>query len=262
MHPIINIAIKAARRGGKIILRHFDRLAEVEVRQKAPNDFVSAVDLMVEEDIINTISYAYPEHNILAEERGGELGDDQDDQYQWIIDPVDGTFNYLHHHPHFAISIAVRQRGQVQHAVIFDPLRDEIYRASYGQGAYLNSRRIHVSKQRSLAQSLLATGFPHRVDLNNDANAQQFNNILPKVASLRLGGAAVLDLAYVANGRLDGYWQSGLKPWDIAAGELLVREAGGLVTDLNGEQNFMQSGAVVAANPNIFEKIIRTLVMK
>ena len=263
MSPVLNIAIKAARRAGKTILRYLDRLDRVVVEKKGRNDFVSAVDRMAEEDIIDTIHSLYPNHGIVAEERGGELAVSDHPDYreiQWIIDPLDGTANYLHGHPQFAVSIAARQNGELQHAVIFDPLRDEMYTASRGTGAQLNNRRIHVTHQNKLARSLLATGFPHKYQDKNRADfdlwMHSFQTLLPKVSDMRRGGSAALDLAYVACGRLDGFWEPGLEAWDIAAGSLLVREAGGLVADFQGAQNFFETGEVIAANRLIFNELL------
>lgn len=259
MHPLVHIAVRAARRAGKIIISNFDRLAQVQVRQKSPNNLVSVVDELAEQEIIDTIRRAHPDHAILAEERGGELGGETEAQFQWIIDPLDGTFNYLHTHPHVAISIAVRRRGQTEHGVIFDPLRDEMYTASRGQGARRDDRRIHVSEQAAVARALIATGFPHQVTAHDDANLQIFTHMATRAAALRCHGAAALDLAYVACGRVDGYWQTGLQPWDMAAGALLVREAGGLAADFSGAQNCLRTGQIIAANPILFDRIMRAL---
>ncbi len=263
MNPILTLAVKAARRAGNIILRYMDRLDQIVVEQKGPNDFVSEVDRMVEEDIIDTIHYLYPNHSIVAEESGGQLCDDSEQQeMEWIIDPLDGTANYLHGHPHFAVSIAARQNGQVQHGVIFDPLRDEMYTASRGQGAQINNRRIRVTHKNTLVHSLLATGFPHKHHADYEQWMHTFQTLLPQAIGMRRCGSAALDLAYVACGRLDGYWEPGLGAWDIAAGSLLVREAGGLVADFQGGQDFLQSGQVIAANQMIFSELMRVVSTK
>lgn len=265
MSPVLNVAIKAARRAGKTILRYLDRLDRVSVEQKGRNDFVSEVDRMAEEDIIDTIHSLYPNHGIVAEERGGELsvsGHPDHREFQWIIDPLDGTANYLHGHPQFAVSIAARQNGQLQHAVIFDPLRDELYTASRGQGAQLNNRRIRVTHQGKLARALLATGFPYKHRADFDPWMRSFQALLPRVSDVRRCGSAALDLAYVACGRLDGYWEPGLEAWDIAAGSLLVREAGGLVADFQGAQNFLETGQVIAANRLIFNELMLIVAAK
>jgi len=260
MNPIINVGIKAARRAGKLILRYLDRLDRLSVDKKGRNDFVSEVDRMAEDDIIETIHYLYPNHLILAEESGNAQSPPPDgknkDEVEWIIDPLDGTTNYLHGHPHFCISLAARIKGRIEHGVIFDPLRDEIYTASRGQGAQLNNRRIRVSGQGRFDQTILSTGFPTRDMTHYDAWMNGFRAILPRVSTIRYSGSAALDLAYVACGRVDGYWEPGLAVWDIAAGSLLVREAGGLAADFQGQQNFLRSGNIVAANQRIFNDLL------
>lgn len=263
MNPILNIAVKAARRAGKTILRYHDRIDQIVVQRKGQNDFVSEVDHMAESDIVDTIHSSYPDHAIIAEERGGELAtprnNETDPEFEWIIDPIDGTTNFLHQHPHFAVSIAVRRHGQLQHAVILDPLRDELYTASRGQGAQLNERRIRVTRHATLEDSLLATGFMAGNPTNLDACIHTFKTLLLQASDIRRGGASVLDLAYVACGRLDGYWQSGLGPWDVAAGSLLIREAGGLIADYHGNQDFLANGQVVAANHLIFNELLKVV---
>ena len=297
MHPILHVAVRAARRAGKIIVRHGERLERVHVREKGRNDFVSEVDRMAEDEIVEAVRRAYPRHRILAEERAsdGEIenADEKDraeknvrektppeknvrektsdkkpdkkspqkisDDMEWIIDPLDGTANYLHGHPHYAVSIAVREAGRLQHAVILDPLRDELFTASRGGGAHLNERRIRVTGQRKLARAMLATGFPFREHADVDAFMRRFRELLPRVSDMRRAGSAALDLAYVACGRLDGYWEPGLAAWDIAAGALLVREAGGLVADFSGGQDFLESGEVVAANRYLFNELLHCI---
>jgi len=257
MSPLLNIAVKAARRAGRTILRHIDRPEQIAVAQKGRNDFVSDVDRMAEDDIVGQIQSRYPNHRIVAEERGGELASAPgNEEVEWIIDPLDGTTNYLHGHPHFAVSIAARHNGEVRHAVIFDPLRDEMYTASRGQGAQLNNRRIRATGQRRLEHCLLATGLHYRGAAQFDRWLRCFQALMPRVIDVRRCGSAALDLAYVACGRFDGYWQSGLAPWDIAAGCLLVREAGGLVADFQGMQNFLETGRVIAANSVIFNDLM------
>ncbi|MGI9310852.1 MAG: inositol monophosphatase family protein [bacterium] len=286
--PLLNIAVKAARQAGRIILRQMERLDRVTVERKGHNDFVSAVDRMAEEAIIDIVHHLYPSHRIIAEESGEHPGQPPaetaapkserkpgqksstksesksaqkpvraaDRECEWIIDPLDGTANYLHGHPQFAVSIAVRCGGRLEHGVVFDPLRDELYTASRGQGAHLNSRRIRVTGQDKLARAMLATGFPFRRSANFEPWMRAFEALLPRVSDMRRGGSSALDLAYVAAGRLDGFWESGLACWDIAAGSLLVREAGGLVADFDGAQKFLENGQIVAANPKIFNDIL------
>ena len=271
--PIVNVAIKAARRAGQIIMRYVDRVDRLIIDKKGRNDFVSEVDRIAEQEIIAVIQQHYPEHKIIGEETGGELSELADgklpintenitpennspdknstDEIEWIIDPLDGTTNYLHQFPHFAISIAVRQHQLLQHAVIFDPLRNELYTASRGSGAQLNNRRIRVA-DKTRPQVLIATGLPIKnINQNNNSGKnwpQILSTIIQSGFDIRIGGSAALDLAYVACGRVDGYYDIGLKSWDIAAGALLVREAGGLVTDFAGQQNFLTNGEIIAAN--------------
>ncbi len=270
MSPIITVGIKAARRAGSIILRYLDRLDQLSVEKKGRNDFVSEVDRMAEEDIIDTIHYLYPHHHILAEESGQRFSPDNsnpmaeknrldDQEVEWIIDPLDGTTNYLHGHPHFCVSIAARIKGRIEHGIIFDPLRDEIYTVSRGQGAQLNSRRIRVSGQGKLEHSLVGTGYPTRNMTYYDAWMSSLRSVLPKVSNIRYSGSAALDLAYVASGRIDAYWEPGLAIWDIAAGSLLVREAGGLTSDFKGGQDFLESGHIVAGNQGMFNQLLATV---
>lgn len=254
--PIVNIAVRAARAAGNIIIRALDRLDTVEVSQKRPRDYVTDVDQQAEREIIATIRKAHPDHGILAEE-GGELPGSRDD-YVWIIDPLDGTRNFIHGFPHFAISIAVTHKGILQHGVIYDPVRQELFTASRGKGAQLNERRIRVSKNHQLEECLLGTGFPYRHSPHHiEAYTGSLNAVLPICGDVRRAGAAALDLAYVACGRLDGFWEMGLKPWDLAAGCLMVKEAGGLVTEFNGAEDYLKSGNVVAGNPKILKALLK-----
>ena len=252
MHPMLNIAIRAARAGGAVIVRHVDRLDTVAVEEKSRNDFVSAVDRQAERVIVDTILRSYPKHAILAEE-GGASGDGE---YQWIIDPLDGTTNFLHGFPHFAVSVALRYRGHLDQAVIFDPLRQELFTASRGAGAQLDGKRIRVSRRGGLDGALLGTGFPFRELAHLDAFMGTLQAVIPRTAGVRRAGSAALDLAYVAAGRLDGFWEFGLAPWDLAAGVLLVREAGGIVTDPDGGEGYMDSGDVVAAPPRVLRELV------
>ena len=247
MHPTLNTAVKAARRAGRVIVRSFDRGDSLEVDQKGFNDYVSEVDRAAEHEIIQVLRQAYPNHGILAEESGEHAGDD----HQWIIDPLDGTTNFLHGFPQCAVSIALRHRNRLEHAVVFDPLRDELFTASAGAGAQLNDRRIRVSRARKLDQALIATGFPFRAMDSLDSSLRTLRELLPRTSGVRRAGAAALDLAYVACGRFDGFWETGLSPWDMAGGCLLIQEAGGLVSDVDGSGGFLKSGNVVAGNPQI-----------
>ena len=256
MHPIINIATKAARNGGNVIMRHIDRIDTLTVSSKQENDFVSEVDRMAEQEIINTLQQAYPNYGILAEESGEQIGKEE---YQWIIDPLDGTTNFLHGFPQFGISIALAHKGRIEHGVIYDPVRQELFTASRGAGAQMNNRKLRVSRRTGLTGSLLGTGFPYKDFEALDVYMNTFKALVPNCAGVRRAGAACLDLAYVAAGRLDGFWEFGLGPWDMAAGALMVREAGGMVSDLTGGDGFMESGDIVAASARAHDPMLEVL---
>lgn len=260
MHPILNIAIQAARRAGNTILRYGNQLDRLEVESKGRNDFVTVVDRQAEAEIIAAIQRAFPDHSILAEETGLTRNDAS--PYKWIIDPLDGTTNFLHGYPQFAVSIGVLNNNRLDQAVIFDPLRDELFTASRGEGAKLNDRRIRVSKTTRFENSLIGTGFPFRSYENLEIWIDCFRELLPKTSGVRRAGSAALDLAHVACGRLDGFWEMGLSPWDISAGCLLIQEAGGLVSDFGGKQDFLDSGNIVAGNPKIYEAVYKTVTAK
>ncbi len=253
--PPVNIAINAARAGARVILRGLDRLDQIKIETKGRNDFVSEVDRQAEQAILQVIKRAFPGDSILAEESGRRDGND----YQWIIDPLDGTTNFLHGFPQFSISIARTHKGRLEHALVLDPLRDELFTASRGRGARLNQQRIRVSQTQKLDNALLGTGFPYRANDDVDGYLAMFKALMTRTAGIRRPGSAALDLAYVAAGRLDGFWEANLQPWDMAAGCLLIREAGGLVGDLAGGENHLASGNVVAANPKLFAQIQRAL---
>jgi myo-inositol-1(or 4)-monophosphatase len=255
MHPLLNIGIKAARAAGDLIVRYMDRIEGMPVSSKGRNDFVSEVDRAAEAVIIEEIRKRYPGHAVLAEESGASGGDD----YQWIIDPLDGTTNFLHGFPQFAVSIALRVKGMLDQAVVYDPLRQELFTASRGAAAMLNSRRIRVSRQNSLEGALLGTGFPFREQERLDRYLEIMRMLIPLTAGIRRPGAASLDLAYVACGRLDGFWELGLKPWDIAAGHLLISEAGGRISDLDGTRDCMQTGDVLAGNPQVHAAMLELI---
>jgi len=257
MHPILNIAIQAARKAGNVILRYGNQLERLQVESKGRNDFVTVVDRQAESEIIAIIQRAFPDHRILAEESG--IQENTSSPYQWIIDPLDGTTNFLHGYPQFGVSIGVLNNGRLDQAVVFDPMRNEIFTASRGEGARLNDRRIRVSGTAKMENSLIGTGFPFRSYENLDAWVDSFKAILPNTSGVRRAGSASLDLAHVASGRLDGFWEIGLSPWDIAAGCLLIQEAGGIVSDFAGKQDFLSSGNVVAGNPKIHEGIFGLL---
>jgi len=255
MHPMLNIAVKAARRAGSIINRATQDLDLLTVQRKGNHDYVSEVDKMAEQAIVETLLEAYPDHAILAEE-GGAQGNSE---YVWIIDPLDGTTNFLHGLPQFAVSIALQHKGLLSQAVVFDPSRNELYTATRGRGTYLNDRRLRVSKQTRLEDALIGTGFPYHDFSFMDAYMKIFKDLMPKVAGVRRPGAASLDLAYVAAGRYDGFWEAGLKQWDMAAGILLIQEAGGLVTDFEGGENVLSSGNIVGGNPKIFAQLLSVI---
>ena len=250
MHPMLHTAVRSVREGGRVILMYFSQLDRLEYSSKGRNDYVSQADVEAERAVLDVLTRAYPDHGIIAEESGKREGS----EYTWIIDPLDGTTNFLHGFPMFAVSVAVKRAGVLEHGVVYDPLHDEMFTASRGEGAQLNGKRIRVSTTRKLAPSLLGTGFPFR-DLGIiEPWMRSFQSLLPKTSGIRRAGAAALDLAYVAAGRLDGFWEFGLKPWDMAAGALLIREAGGLVADVSGGQDFLESGNLISANPLIFEE--------
>jgi len=252
---MLNIAVKAARRAGSIINRASLNLDILTVRHKTFNDLVSEVDRTAEQAIIEVLKDAYPEHAILAEESGTQ----GDSEYLWIIDPLDGTTNFLHGFPQYAVSIALMHKRVLMQAVVYDPGRNELFTASRGRGAYLNDRRLRVSKRIRLTGALIGTGFPFRELKHLDAYMDMFRDIVKNTAGVRRAGAASLDLAYVAAGRLDGFWEIGLSPWDIAAGNLLIQEAGGLIGDFEGNDGYLESGNVVGGNPKIFAQLIKIL---
>ena len=255
MEPMLNIAVRAAREAGKVITFHLDRLDSLTVTSKARNDFVSEVDRKAEDIIIQTIHRSYPDHAILAEESGAA----GDNEYEWIIDPLDGTTNFLHGFPQFAVSIALKHKGRITQAVVYDPLSQDLYTASRGSGAMLNDRRIRVSNAKGLEGSLLGTGFPFKQQQHLDMYLATFKALFPNTSGIRRAGSAALDLAYVAAGRLDGFWELGLQPWDMAAGVLLIQEAGGIVGDFSGGHQFMETGNIVAGNPKMFKAILSTI---
>jgi myo-inositol-1(or 4)-monophosphatase len=255
MNPALNIAINAARRAGTQILRAYGQRHDLSIDVKGRNDFVSEVDRNAEAIIIEIIKKAYPDHTIVAEESGNQAGND----YEWIIDPLDGTTNFLHGNPQFSISIAMRHKRRFEVAVIYDPMRDELFTATRGQGSQLNDHRIRVTNLPSLKTALIGTGFPFKTPQHTDAYLAMFKAMLLQVADLRRPGSAALDLAYVAAGRLDGFWEIGLQPWDMAAGLLIIEEAGGLVCDFNGGHDYLRSGNLIAANPKVLKAILQTI---
>ncbi len=258
MEPMINIALRAARKAGENIVRASDNLERVEVRAKGVNNFVSEVDIAAEREIIYHLQKAYPGHAMLGEETG--LTGDPDAEYRWLIDPLDGTTNFVRGIPHYAVSIACLHKGRLEHAVIVDPVRREEFTASRGRGAQLNGRRMRVSGLSSLDGALLGTGIPFKDHCDDKLGpySRSIELLAAQCAGIRRAGAASLDLAYVAAGRLDAFWEIGLSSWDIAAGALLVREAGGLVADIDGSDNYLESGNIVCGNPKCFKAVLQT----
>ena len=256
MHPMLNIAVRAARRAGSIINRAALDGGGFEVRAKQRNDFVTRVDHAAEEAIIETVRKAYPDHAVLAEESGISAGQAE---YQWIIDPLDGTTNFIHGFPQYCVSIAIRHRGALAQGVIYDPVKNELFTASKGRGAFLNDRRIRVSKCTRLDEALVGTGFPFKETARIELYTKQLKTIMQTAAGVRRAGAAALDLAYVACGRLDAFWELGLSAWDMAAGALMIMEAGGLVADLRGEGGYLESGEIATATPKIFPALLEAL---
>ena len=258
LHPMLNIAVKAARLAGSVINRASLDIEKLQVQSKGVNDFVTEVDQHAEAVIVETILAAYPGHGILAEESGREMGA-KDSEFLWIIDPLDGTTNFIHGFPVYAVSIALAWRGVVQQAVVYDPCRNDLFIASRGRGAYLNERRLRVSKRLRLADSLIGTGFPFRKGDNFKRYMKMFEEISQQCAGLRRPGAASLDLCYVAAGYYDGFFETGLNPWDIAAGSLMITEAGGLIGNFTGEADFLYQREVVAGNPKVYGQLVGIL---
>ena len=264
-HPMLNIGVRAARRAGDLILRSMNKLHQLEVRSKDVNDFVTEVDLRAEAEIIDAIRTTFPDHGILAEESGrtdskhGNKNAAGEDEFVWIIDPLDGTTNFIHGFPQFAVSIGLKKRGVMECAIVYDPLRQELFTAARGDGAKLDDRRIRVTKQITLEGALIGTGFPYRSNREwLDPYMDMFKDLTQKAAGLRRPGAAALDLAYVAAGRLDGFWELGLAPWDTAAGMLLITEAGGMVSDLRGNE-YKHGPHIVAGTPKIHTALLETI---
>ena len=255
---MLNVAIKAARAAGALINRAALDVEAVRISQKQINDFVTEVDHASEQAIIETLLAAYPGHGILAEESGSQYGA-KDSEFVWIIDPLDGTTNFIHGFPVYAVSIALSVRGKLEQAVVYDPSRNDLFTATKGRGAYLNDRRIRVSKRTQLKDSLISTGFPFRPGDNFQNYLRMMADIMPRTAGLRRPGAAALDLAYIAAGYCDGFFETGLSIWDIAAGSLLVTEAGGLVGNFTGEADFLEQGECLAGNPRIYGQLVGIL---
>jgi len=257
MEPMLNVALSAARKAGEILERQFERVDLIEIEEKGRNDFVSEVDRAAEKEVIYHLKKAYPDHKFIGEETG--VSGAKESEFEWIIDPLDGTTNFLHGMPHFAVSLACRKRGQLEHAVVLDPMKREEFTASRGRGASLNGRRIRVTNRPNMNGALIGTGIP----FNGFAleHIGEFTECLKEVASLTAGirraGSAALDLAYVAAGRFDGFWEMNLKEWDMAGGALLIKEAGGMISDFKGGNKYMEQGHVVCASPKVFKPLLQ-----
>ena len=258
LHPMLNVAVKAARAAGAIINRAALDVESVRISQKQVNDFVTEVDHAAEATIIETLLTAYPDHGILAEESGRTHGSQTSDNV-WIIDPLDGTTNFIHGFPVYCVSIALAVRGKVEQAVIYDPSRNDLFTATNGRGAYLNERRLRVSKRTQLKESLISTGFPFRPGDNFNNYLRMMAEVMQRTAGLRRPGAAALDLAYVAAGFTEGFFETGLSPWDVAAGSLLVTEAGGLIGNFTGESDFLEQRECVAGTPKVYGQLVAIL---
>jgi myo-inositol-1(or 4)-monophosphatase len=255
---MLNIAVKAARAAGAIINRAALDLDLLKISSKGPNDFVSEVDQAAEQAIIDILLQAYPGHGILAEESGRAHGA-KNSEFVWIIDPLDGTTNFLHGFPVYAVSIALAHRGQVQQGVVYDPTRNDLFYASRGRGAFLNDRRLRVSKRTRMDEALIGTGFPFRKGDNFKRYVKMFEEVMQNCAGLRRPGAAALDLCYVAAGYYDGFFETGLNPWDIAAGSLMITEAGGLIGNFTGEADYLHQREVVAGTPKVYGQMVQML---
>jgi myo-inositol-1(or 4)-monophosphatase len=256
---MMNIAVRAARAAGRVTMRYFERLDAVNIQSKSRNDFVSDVDHAAEAAIIETLRDKYPDHAILAEESGSHAGNAGGDKMEWIIDPLDGTTNYLHGFPQWAISIGFRERGRMQLGVVYDPLHEELFTAERGAGAQLNERRIRVSQRRGIEGALIGTGIPFKDQSQLKVYLRMLEAVIEDTAGVRRPGSAALDFAYVAAGRLDGFWELGLSPWDFAAGALLVTEAGGMVTDLAGSERYFETLNLVAGGPKVQRAMLQRL---
>jgi myo-inositol-1(or 4)-monophosphatase len=258
LHPMINVAVKAARTAGSIINRAALDVEAVRISQKQVNDFVTEVDHAAEQSIIETLLAAYPGHGIWAEESGREHGA-QDSEFVWIIDPLDGTSNFIHGFPVYCVSIALAVKGKIEQGVIYDPSRNDLFTATKGRGAYLNDRRLRVSKRVRLQECLIANGFPFRPGDNLNTHLQMMGDMMQRTSGLRRSGSAALDLAYVAAGYSDGFFEPGLQPWDVAAGALMVTEAGGLVGNFSGDADFLEQDECMAGNPRIYGQMVGIL---
>ena len=257
MNPMLNIGVRAARAAGRVITKNMGRLDSIRIEKKGHNDFATEADREAEAEIVETVLKAYPDHGIMGEE-SGQMGN-ADSQYQWIVDPIDGTMNFMHGFPHFSVSIALYQNNRAYQAVVYDPVRQELFTGGKGEGAYLDGRRIRVSGAKLLKDALLGTGYPYYEGKNLDTDLATLKAFTEKSSGVRRAGSAALDLSYIAAGRLDGAWLSGLKNWDFAAGALLVREAGGLVNDYHGGDSWTESGDIIAGTPKVHHEMLQTM---
>jgi myo-inositol-1(or 4)-monophosphatase len=261
MQPLLNIAVRAARRAGEVITRGMNRVHRLDIRAKGQNDFVTEIDMQAEREIIDIVRKHYPDHAFLAEESGHSGGGQSgaDAEFVWVIDPLDGTTNFMHGFPQFAVSIGVQRRGRMEHGVVYDPLRQELFTTSRGEGAQLDGKRIRVSGHTGLERALIGTGFPYRSNLHwLDNYMSMFKAVTMQTSGIRRPGAAALDLAYVAAGRLDAFWELGLSPWDTAAGTLLITEAGGMVGTVKGDE-YKQQGHIVAGTPKVYAALLEAI---
>jgi len=256
MHPMLNIAVRAARVAGNIIMRGYENRDDLRLEQKGDNDFVTQIDREAEQAIIHKIQQSYPDHAFLGEETGNT---GENAEFTWVIDPLDGTTNFIKGIPHFCVSIALLHKGRLEQSLVFDPVRSELFTAGRGTGAQLNGYRVRATKPKDLGGTVLCTGFPFRDRSQFPAFNEAFCNIFAQAGDIRLTGSAALDLAYVASGRFDGYWERGVKPWDIAAGELLVRESGAIATDFKGNNDPLYSGEIVAGSPKVIQGLVKHL---
>jgi myo-inositol-1(or 4)-monophosphatase len=257
MHPMLNIGIRAARAAGKVITQNIDRFDPMTIEKKQRNDFVTEIDHKAEAEIVNTLRRSYPDHSFLCEE-SGVIGD-ENAEFQWIIDPLDGTTNFIHGLPHFSVSIALTQNGRLFQAVVYDPMRQELFTAGKGEGAFLDSKRLRVKPTGKLENALLSCGFPYRDGQDLDFFQRTMRHYTERSGGVRRLGSAALDLAYVAAGRFEGTWLTGLQSWDMAAGALIVREAGGLVNDFDGGDDWLTTGELIAATPKIHHQMLEIM---
>ncbi len=254
---MLNIGIRAARAAGNVITRNMDRVDTLQIDNKGRNDYVSDVDRAAEAEVINVLKKAYPNHAVLGEESG--LIGDTDAEYCWIVDPLDGTTNFIHGYPYFSVSIALLHKNRIDQGIVYNPVSQELFTASRGEGAWLNNKRLRVSKTKHIETALIGTGFPYRVGQDLDFYQRTLRHYTEKSGGIRRAGSVALDLANVASGRLDGVWMYGINFWDVAAGALLVREAGGLINDLHGLDNWKDSGELIAATPKVHHQMLEIM---